>query len=115
MEKPKEIEGRTGAFLTGSQVYGSPRVDSDVDLAILVTEKEANILRACADHAWPCRYGNLNLIIFISDDGSDGPERFIAWKKGTNRLISEAPVSRAHAIEVLDAEGARGLYTQDNE
>ncbi len=89
----------TSAFLTGSHAYGTPRVSSDIDLAVTITDKEASKLASLADHCDgsrgdSLRFGKLNLIILE-------PKQFEAWRIGTQKLIAERPVTRERAIEVL--------------
>jgi hypothetical protein len=82
------------AFLTGSQVYGTPRPDSDWDLAIYMPLAQARRLAAAhADEsAYPgdtgptitLRFGPLNLLIFTDVD------KYHAWGRATDRLESTA-------------------------
>lgn len=92
------------SFLTGSRAYGEPRADSDVDLAVLVTYRELQALLAAADcrdgeyqACTALRFGKLNLLCFVSD------AHFRTWRQGTHELIARAPVTRAQAIEHLEA------------
>lgn len=90
------------AFLTGSQAYGTPREDSDVDLAIVMTSADLALLRPLVDsthgsNGASLRFGRLNLIALPADE-------FVAWKIATERAIAEKPVTRERAIELIEAE-----------
>lgn len=96
------------AFLTGSQVYGTPRPDSDIDLAVLMTSEDATRLCELAGKDAMCAYrieqgasikfGNLNVLVFVDEN------QFRAWKEGTEELIARKPVTRDEAIKALDAK-----------
>lgn len=93
-------------FLTGSRVYGKPRDDSDLDLCLLVTKDELDLLRKCADMAtgdqehaeeeneenevrmYPpngrvLRFGKLNVLCFIHND-TEGD--FFSFALGTVKM-----------------------------
>lgn len=98
------------AFLTGSQVYGVPTEKSDVDMVVLVSEKDRGILLANADPGTnKIVYGKLNLII-LSKDKAEEVEQFHLWRKGTEDLIAKRPVTRQFAIDYLDEIGVESLY-----
>jgi predicted nucleotidyltransferase len=95
------------AFLTGSRVYGTPREDSDIDLAVLMSSAELGALLRLADpeaqgHEYEdgvsIRFGNLNLIVFCAKD------EFDAWRSATQELIARKPVTRAEAVLAIDAK-----------
>lgn len=97
----------TPAFVTGSRKYGTVRVGSDVDLVVLVSEKDAEILshmdeyqwndefRSANEHSWSLRFGRLNLIVTTSK------ERYESWKEGTEILESRSPVTRSEAVSLF--------------
>jgi len=98
------------SFLTGSHAYGTPNEKSDVDMVVLVTEKERNILLANTDTGGSkIMFGKLNLII-LSKDVPAEVEQFLLWKKGTEDLIARRPVTRDFAIQYLDEIGVDSLY-----
>lgn len=92
----------TTCLLTGSHVYGSPRIDSDVDLVVLVDEETAKKLEDLSDRGtYPVKFGNLNLIL-VTDERS-----FKVWKEGTEYLQNVAKTTfitptREQAIEYLN-------------
>lgn len=101
------------AIVTGSQKYGKPRLDSDVDLVILVSEDDLLTLKrlgkvtepekdsdsdpgtAGVDHGLTAsiRFGDLNLICCTD------PIAFAVWEKGTKQLCAERPVTRERAVQ----------------
>lgn len=102
------------AIVTGSQKYGRPRLDSDVDLVILVSEEDLLTLKRFAgeDEEPPkdsdsdpgtagtdngltasLRFGPLNVICCTD------PIAFAVWQKGTKQLMAERPVTKQRAIE----------------
>lgn len=91
------------AFLTGSQVYGIPREDSDVDLVVLMEPEQAAELADAmgveVEREQVGRYpslqftvGKLNLIVEAD------PALFDVWAKGTRLLLDRAPVTREEAV-----------------
>lgn len=106
------------ALLTGSRVYGVPREDSDVDLVLLVSETELNILKTAADTVnvqstggsaeespaivATLRIGRLNILACATQ------WQFDLWVKGTKHLLEENTItgqfrSRERAVEVFQA------------
>ncbi len=99
------------AFLTGSHAYGIPRHDSDIDLVILVSEKDLEKLRVAMECSGethdpddpmyiaaggvPLRFGPLNLIACTNE------AYFAAWRKGTWELKKRKPVPRDFAVEYM--------------
>ena len=103
------------AFVTGSYSYGTPGPDSDIDLVVFVTERDLNRLKnavinkgpgadwkeAAADPdyiaagVYPLRFGPLNLLC-VTDE-----KRYEIWRRGTRKLKTQAPVSRAFAVEFM--------------
>ena len=116
------------SFVTGSQVYGSPDRDSDIDLVVLVTRQDLQLLRKLADSedkekgassdAGPCRpdylsaslrFGLLNLLC-VTD-----PVAFAVWQEGTIQLEKLTPpaIDRQTAIDYFRRlRGHRGLYNE---
>lgn len=89
-----EFRKNLTSFITGSHAYGIPTEGSDVDLAILVSEKDSTVLwKAGSLSQNSCRFGNLNLIVFF-DEGS-----FLRWKEVNDKLIKERPVTREYAVK----------------
>ena len=92
----------TTCLLTGSRVYGSPRIDSDVDLVVLVDKETAKKLEDLSDGGtYPVKFGTLNLIL-VTDERS-----FEVWKEGTEHLKHVAETTsitptREQAIEYLN-------------
>lgn len=103
------------AFVTGSQVYGEPGVDSDIDLVIRTSESHAKMLFTMSDFAnsehfgaeaegndqvsntvkgsLSLRFGDLNLIACYTDWA------YNVWMQGTQQLWFQKPVTRNAAIE----------------
>jgi len=98
------------AFVTGSQVYGEPDGDSDIDLVIRTSEKHAHMLAAMSDYpldgdqpddiasstpigSLSVRFGDLNLIACYTDWAYE------IWMQGTQQLWFQKPVTRNAAIE----------------
>jgi hypothetical protein len=100
------------AFLTGSQVYGKPNDDSDIDLVIRLSYYEMDKLKHFAEchDVTDCSqggpetasmiFGKLNLIVCCTDDS------FAVWKVGTKRcenirVEKRRPVLRDKAIQIF--------------
>lgn len=95
------------SFLTGSQVYGKPTKDSDVDLVILMSPDEARRLNSFSDQKmrydpdrYPdsflsCRFGVLNILVCTD------PKQFAAWFLGTNECSASKPKNTAQATKVM--------------
>lgn len=98
------------AFVTGSQIYGEPDGDSDIDLVIRTSEKHARMLAEMSDYplsgdqpddiasstpigSLSLRFGDLNLIACYTDWAYD------IWMQGTQQLWFQKPVTRNTAIE----------------
>jgi hypothetical protein len=102
------------ALLTGSQVYGAPRPDSDVDLVVLADDETIRALIPHADGAKvtsetarsaSLRFGKLNLVCVGST------ELFEKWRAATAVCIGRSddrgnqPITRAEAMEIFKALG----------
>lgn len=99
------------SFITGSHAYGTPHKGSDVDLVVLVSERDLVKLALLCDSepdkeraahyvmsgGTPLRFGNLNLICCADE------QHFHAWRVGTRDLIERAPVTREVAIAHMAA------------
>lgn len=103
------------AFVTGSQVYGTPTQDSDIDLVVHVESKSFDLIYSIVfdqtnneievdyeldegeigHQSMRIKFGKLDLILVSSR------KLFNAWKKGTNYLKSRKPVTRAQACHYL--------------
>lgn len=94
------------SFITGSHAYGIPTAESDLDLVVLVSSKDATELWKAKDEGSKSpRFNKLNLIIFETDkEGSE--DRFHLWKLVNDELIARRPVSREEAVEAFKASGA---------
>lgn len=99
------------AFLTGSRVYGSPRQDSDIDLAVFIPEPDfSQLKRELGFSLTECgadgqqypegsavfRCGKLNLLAFKNE------LEFKAWKQATDELKTRKPVSREQAAALIE-------------
>jgi hypothetical protein len=89
------------AFLTGSQVYGTPKSESDIDLVIVTTPEVAAFLREHSEESHKFAFGKLNLIVCTTDS------QYKSWQEGTKELLLEkemmrSPIERDHAVEVFD-------------
>ncbi len=98
------------SFLTGSRVYGTPRLDSDVDLVVLVSLDDHSKLwqnrDTSLDHdasGVTIRYGDLNIIALIDDE--EGRKQFDIWNTVTEELKLKAPVTKEQAIVAFDKAG----------
>ncbi len=94
------------AFITGSRAYGTPRTTSDVDLVVLVTAEELDVLEEMG-YAHPnnsgtlmgnlsLQFGRMNLIVLTD------PSDYSVWLEATTRLIERKPVIRREAVELFD-------------
>lgn len=105
------------SFFTGSRIYGTPKPESDLDLCLLVTDREYDLLAALADRSpdhktflagseagqgkWNTktrsfRFGRLNIL------ATTDTEMYRAWKSATEGLQKAqeimGPVSREQAV-----------------
>lgn len=107
----------TRCFITGSQAYGTPGPDSDIDLVILCDKEVVDKLQLFSDHSGqdameeyyndglPCLYfGKLN-IIFVCNLGL-----FEVWKKATEFLAAKKPVTREQAIEYVRRKRQKWMF-----
>jgi hypothetical protein len=90
------------AFLTGSEVYGVPNVESDVDLVVRVDAETAKKLRELSDTPIEkngiviVRFGKLNLVLCEDDD------QYAIWRLGTTQLMMrKEKSSKVVATEVF--------------
>ena len=101
------------AFLTGSQMYGTPTAESDIDLVLSMsvsdTAKLVSVLNSkgerpeyvdYGDGQSSMKIGSLNLLICHTDN------RYISWALGTQVLMRESlngfkPVTRDYAVLVF--------------
>lgn len=103
------------AFLTGSQIYGAPHNESDIDVVILADSRTIRLLMdfvGTGDEQYDqlsFKFGKLNLLV-ARDQGE-----LECWIKGTEELLrrkndSGRPVLREEAIAVF-----RALRAQNKE
>lgn len=101
------------AFITGSRAYGLFTLTSDLDLAILIDQEDAALLREHAEEFiqpapdyqngnYNYRFGPLNLLVFTD------PVEFQAWRKARDELakikvLSVGGHSRGHSRDVAIA------------
>lgn len=114
----------TRSFVTGSHAYGTPRYDSDIDLVILVSESDLELLQKCSEkknfwhqdeqysrntpQAACLRFGDLNIIACTDEMQYD------VWKKGTKRLKAKAPVLREEAVDLFASLRAKAFGNSDD-
>ena len=91
------------AFITGSREYGQPRLDSDIDLVVRVSDETYERLSDLRDDkSTPAiMFGRLNLIACRTD------EEFAAWLIATRRTRIESdggknPVPKKNTIRLID-------------
>lgn len=96
------------AFITGSRAYGTPRPDSDIDLGILVSKHDADILRQYSGSKTKVVFGQLNLVLFEKDREE---ERYENWKQVNEQLRVIAPVTKDQAIRALDHVKANATFS----
>jgi hypothetical protein len=98
------------AFITGSEAYGQPNFNSDVDLVIRVDSDTAKRIRCLSDgmkyvpgNTNPVvRFGRLNLILCETD------EEYAVWRLGTTELIKKStPTAKEQARQVFRELRAR--------
>lgn len=91
-------------FITGSQVYGTPTEQSDIDLVLSLSPEDIELLCHFADNGkcsagadgGSLRFGQLNLIILQEHE-------LEPWKAATDELIARKPVSRDEAVKLIKA------------
>lgn len=92
------------ALFTGSRVYGTPRADSDLDMVLLVSKEEHELLKELCDSpgrsdrktSSSFKFGMLNIIAV------ENPKDYKAWRIGTKKLKRIAPVTRASAVKEFE-------------
>lgn len=104
----KKIDSTLPAILTGSQKYGIPRDDSDIDLVVFIDNEDdlkellmwAEVMSAKLHtqgyNGISLRFGRLNLIVVNDKNTYDG------WKMGTNFLSQIKPVTKEIACLMFD-------------
>ena len=80
------------AFVTGSHAYGTPRPDSDIDLAVLAESPDVRVIAGRSGKS------EINVVLFNNAD------EFAAWRKATESLKAKAPVVKEEAIWTIDRE-----------
>lgn len=120
-------------FLTGSRIYGKPRDDSDIDLCVLVTRDELDLLRKCCDVSgrsqdnieqqaeddkrrnYPpngrvLRFGKLNLLCFVHNNDED---EFFSFALGTVKMLAgEMKGSENRDTAVATIQALMNMTTQ---
>lgn len=101
------------AFVTGSQVYGTPHDKSDVDLVVLLPSAVIEALRVHSEDKGTLRFGKLN-VLALAEGVVEHEEFYAKWEKVTQELIERKPVTREQAIEARIAAGIgclpKGVY-----
>lgn len=115
---PREVEKILGAFVTGSQAYGTATPDSDIDLVCLVSEETKQQLIELAG-GLPIRFGKLNLILETSTTKILAWWEAMAFCKESSKWRSSKglpPLTRDEAVSIhndfgigLDDIGMSGL------
>jgi hypothetical protein len=105
------------SFFTGSRTYGTPRADSDLDLAIRVSYEELAkiVVSNVADEViWydnsptaSLKFGKLNVIACLTDDA------FEKWALSTTSLELRAPVTRDEAIKQYKSNNVKGYSWEE--
>lgn len=114
---PHSIAAVLGAFVTGSQAYGTAKPESDIDLVCFVSEETKQQLIDLAG-GFPVRFGKLNLILETSVG------KVAAWRvakvdciRHNKQLLEKGldPISRDEAVKIhqeygigLDGQGPSG-------
>ena len=104
-------------FFTGSRVYGKPTDESDLDIVMLVSELDREVLKEFGslnrDHKvgedLSVRFGMLNVIIVINEQEYD------AWRDATDNLftmsVESGPVGRDEVVLEIDKQyQAKGIW-----
>ena len=97
-----------GAFVTGSQAYGTATKDSDIDLVCFVSEETKQQLIELAG-GLPIRFGKLNLILETSVG------MFAAWKAAkeacvqSNKDLVSQGLKPLTKLEVCHIHGDYGI------
>ena len=102
------------AFVTGSQAYGRPRPDSDIDIVLWVEPETRKKLFALSEQQRKegkipaagnsCYLTNVNLVLI------DSPDQFDMWEQTTKELVARAevrgcPVLKEEAKQAFIAAG----------
>ena len=104
------------SFVTGSHAYGTPQVDSDIDLVVLVSKNDLQRMiemTEAPEHerdyifagGIPLRFGRMNVIACIDR------KLFDLWRKGTAYLKTKRPVSRDYACKYFQKLRERAGYS----
>jgi len=87
------------AFLTGSQVYGFPTPESDIDLVVHVSAADAKFLFSNKEPGKPLMFGDLNLVVLTDE------QDWIAWRAATDECTRKKPITRDEAITIFIDHG----------
>ena len=87
------------SFLTGSQVYGFPTPESDIDLVVYVSGKDAKFLFSQKEPGKPLMFGDLNLVVLTCE------QDWINWRTATDECTRKKPITRDEAIKIFNDNG----------
>jgi predicted nucleotidyltransferase len=93
------------AFLTGSQVYGKPTDESDIDLVVLMDIDTQEQLLDLSGGKFPIKFGKLNIIAASTDI------QYLAWLEAKRQCLVEKKETR----KPLDKERAVEIHTKVRE
>jgi len=94
------------AFLTGSQEYGTPTLESDIDM--VVRSDDSKLIEKLLEYSagagsvpnnaqqMSVKFGKLNVLVCFTDAA------YQAWEDGTLELSLRGTCTREEAIEVFD-------------
>lgn len=85
------------AMLGGSHAYGTPGLESDVDLVLTLSMADEAVLRRALElpPCGPIIIGRLNLIVART------PAQYTVWVRGIKALKAMAPVTRVAACDLF--------------
>lgn len=99
----KEVEKILGAFVTGSQAYGTATKDSDIDLVCLVSSETKQQLIDLAG-GLPIRFGKLNLIL------ETDTTKILAWWEAMAFCKESNKYRSLKGLPALTREEAVGIH-----
>lgn len=82
------------AFITGSQIYGIPSEESDIDLVIFASKDVLDILLPESDlgHA-PIKFGKLNVIV------AETEQQYLAWFEGKRKCLETMALNNNEGLD----------------
>lgn len=99
------------AFITGSQAYGTPDANSDIDIVMFVDSATKKLLMSLLPTALTDYNGNVKTFksgkvhLIVTDD----QKTYTAWATATQALTAMRPVSREQAQAAIGVL-CGGLY-----